>query len=176
MSQSQSQYQNESPEKLLFSFLEKHQIPYKNHQHEPLFTVEESSEVDAQIPGAHTKNLFLKAKSGALILVTLLGRDRLNLKGFEKEIGLGKLSFASPAQMLATLQLTPGSVTPFGLLHESARAVRAYFDQQMMDYELLNFHPLRNDMTTTLTSADFRRFLELVGHPGVVMSLPKKNL
>lgn len=160
------------PEILFFSILKQNGISYTNHTHAPLFTVKESESIDAMIPGAHTKNLFLKSKSGVLILVTLLGKDRLNLKAFEKQLGLGKLSFASPELLLATLHITPGSVTPFALMHPSAKEVRVYLDQRMMDYELLNFHPLRNDMTTTVSSSDFKRFLQAVGHVPTIASLP----
>jgi Ala-tRNA(Pro) deacylase len=160
-------------EELIFSFFKKHEISYQNHTHIPLFTVKESEEVDSKIPGGHTKNLFLKDKSGTLILVTLLGQDRLNLKAFEKEMGFGKLSFASPELLLSKLQVTPGSVTPFALLHSSSQGIRVFLDQAMMDFELLNFHPLRNDMTTTISSADFKRFVGLAGHVPTIARLPK---
>ena len=160
------------PEEKVFGIFRRIGIDFKNHQHTPLFSAKDVDPIEAALPGAHTKNLFLRSKVG-FILVTLLGKDRLNLKQFQKDLGLGSLSFAGEEQLLATLQVPPGSVTPLALLHPSARDVKVYLDRKMMAYEILNFHPLRNDMTTSISSMDFRRYLESLGHCPNIVDLPK---
>lgn len=161
-----------SKEENLFSVFRSLGIEFKNFKHSPLFSTQDSDPIEAAIEGAHTKNLFLRSKVG-FILVTMLGSDRLDLKQFEKNLGLGKLSFASEEQLKDILQVAPGNVTPFALFYPSSRDVKVYLDQSMMNFEVLNFHPLRNDMTTSISSSDFRRFLESCNHCPNVFDLPK---
>jgi Ala-tRNA(Pro) deacylase len=68
------------------------------------------------------------------------------------------------------LGVVPGAVTPFAVLNDTGGQVRVALDRRMMaDHELLNFHPLDNAMTTTLSPADLRRFLDAVAHPPVLL-------
>src|SRR5437016_12833621 len=93
---------HKTPEDLL-SFLSKHNIQTKTFQHKPVFTVDEGREVEESIPGCHTKNLFLVNKrKDTFILVTMIGKDRLDLKAFTKLMGFssGSLSFASDERLL----------------------------------------------------------------------------
>ena len=62
-------------------------IPFAAHEHAAVFTVEESHKVDADIPGAHTKNLFLKDAGGAFWLVTVPALARVDLKALPAAIG-----------------------------------------------------------------------------------------
>ena len=53
----------------LFALLDELGISHQTKNHKPVFTVEESAEIKADMPGAHTKNLFLKDKGGNFFLV-----------------------------------------------------------------------------------------------------------
>src|ERR1700686_5817584 len=102
----------------LFAFLDGLGIVHRTVRHPPLFTVEESRTLRGQIPGGHTKNLFLKDKKDALFLVTAPEDSIIELKSLHRRLGAGgRFSFGSSHLMLETLGLTPGAVTPFGALN-----------------------------------------------------------
>ena len=157
----------------LYRSFEELGIQVKTHEHVPVFTVEEAEKIDAEIPGARSKNLFLKTDKRSYVLVTLLCWDRLDLKAFAKAVGLGKTSFASSEALMEHLGVIPGSVTPFGLLHPNARNIPLYIDAEMMEQEWLNFHPLKNDRTTTIHRDDFQKWLQKLGQSYEIVQLPK---
>jgi Ala-tRNA(Pro) deacylase len=133
--------------------------------HPPLFTVEESRALRGSIPGAHTKNLFLKDRRDALFLVTALEDAAIDLKHLHERIGAsGKLSFGKPELLLETLGVTPGAVTAFGLLNDRPPRVSVILDRALMANALVNCHPLVNTATTTIAAADLLRFVEATGH------------
>lgn len=168
-------FAHKTPENL-FNFLGKHNIQTKTYQHKPIFTVAEGREVEEFIPGCHTKNLFLVNKrKNVFMLITMIGKDRLDLKAFTKLMGFssGSLSFASDEHLLHFLGVEPGHVTPFALLNDSSKEVKVILDQDMMEYEIINFHPLKNDKTTSISSKNFLKFLELVGHKPDIIALSK---
>src|SRR5689334_21022150 len=134
----------------LFAFLDRLGVRHATVRHPPLFTVEESQSLRGQIPGGHTKNLFLKDKRGALFLVTALEDAEIELKSLHRRLGAsGRLSFGSAEQMLELLGVEAGSVTPFGVLNDAQGRVTVVLDAGMMAHATLNFHPLANTMTTS---------------------------
>lgn len=146
-----------------------HGIAYSHHAHPPLHTVAESKQLRGEIPGAHVKNMFLKDKKERLWLVTCLESRRIRIRDLEKEVGATKASFGKPELLWEALGLRPGAVSPFGLINDSARRVTAILDRQMLAVDPINAHPLHNEATTGLSSADFRRFFEIIGHTPVVV-------
>ena len=148
----------------LFDYLDRLGVNHRTVTHPPLFTVEQSRTFRGSIPGGHTKNLFLKDKKGALFLVTALEDAEITLKSLHHSFGHGRFSFGSPEILLATLGVEPGSVTPFGALNDSDRAVTIVLDASMLEHAALNFHPLVNTMTTTIGRDDLLRFLTATGH------------
>lgn len=159
-------------EQLLYALWDQHQLDYTLHLHQPIFTVEDGDEVSQTIPGAHSKNLFLKDKKGNFVLVSVLQDKRVNLKQLSKEVGKGGLSFGSPIDMQHILHLAPGSVTPFGLMNPDAKAVHFILDEDFLQYDYVNFHPLRNDKTAQLAVNDFLRFFEIIQHVPVIRAIP----
>jgi Ala-tRNA(Pro) deacylase len=149
----------------LFAYLDRLGIPHRTVTHPPLFTVEQSQALRGQIPGGHTKNLFLRAKAGELFLLTALEDARIELKRLHSMLGVGRLSFGSADLMRETLGIEPGAVTPFAALNDSGRRVTIVLDATMMRQATLNCHPLVNTMTTSIASGDLVRFLEASGHP-----------
>ena len=147
----------------LFAFFDRHGIEHTTHEHPPVFRVEEGHEIKAALPGGHTKNLFLKDDKGQLWLISALGETRIDLKALPKVVGSGRLSFGKPALMQEVLGVTPGSVTAFALINDTGHRVRFVLDKALMAHELVNFHPLSNDATTAVSSADFRKFLAALG-------------
>lgn len=141
-------------------------IPYTRHEHPPVHTVEEAAVHWATIEATHFKNLFLRNQKGDRhFLVVVEHSKKVDLRSLAEQIGEGKLSFGSPERLLRHLGVTPGSVTPFGLIHESARGVRVFLDQDIRDAARVSFHPNINTATLVLAAADFHRFLEACGNP-----------
>jgi Ala-tRNA(Pro) deacylase len=162
-------------EKILFIFFKKHGLEYLTYEHEPLFTVEDGKGVQGNIPGAHTKNLFLKDKKNTFFLVSVLEHKRVDLKVLSKSYGKGGLSFASSDDLKAMLNVVPGSVTPYGLIFDTQMQVKYLLDQDFMNAQIVNFHPLRNDMTVSVTLKSFVEFLGLIEHPPEIIEIPTES-
>ncbi|MEQ9436453.1 prolyl-tRNA synthetase associated domain-containing protein [Hyphomonas sp.] len=151
-----------SPEDL-FAYLDDHAIAHRTHWHEAVFTVDEGLDLKAAMPGIHTKNLFLKDKDGGFILISAEAHAQIALNQLHRHIGTKRLSFGSPEDMLALLGVTPGSVTAFALMNDTARKVRFIADAALFAADPVNFHPLTNTATTAISRDDFRRFVESTG-------------
>jgi Ala-tRNA(Pro) deacylase len=150
----------------LFAFLDQLGIPHSTVSHLPLFTVEQSRALRGKIPGGHTKNLFLRDKRGAYYLIVAGEEATIDLKGLHRRMGAGgRFSFASPGALQELLGVEPGSVTPFGAINDVGGKVTVVLDAAMLAQELLNYHPLVNTMTTSISRAGLIRFLEACGHP-----------
>lgn len=139
--------------------------------HPALFTVAQSRELRGRIEGGHTKNLFLKDKKDRIWLVVAPEDARIDLKRLHEKIGSARLSFGKPELLVETLGVQPGSVTPFGVVNDTERRVTVVLDEALMRHDLLNFHPLTNEATTTIARADLIAFLEASGHPPRVVAV-----
>ena len=141
-------------------------IPFTRHEHPPVATVEEASQHWAGIDATHCKNLFLRNQKGNRhYLVVLVASKKADLRAVADQIGDGKLSFASPDRMMTHLGVTPGSVSPFGLINDREHAVRVVLDQDFASSTRLAFHPNINTRTLTIAAGDFKRFLDACGNP-----------
>ena len=156
----------------LFAYLADLGIETATVTHEPVFTVEESQDLRGRIDGAHTKNLFLWDRKSSYFLVTALESTTVSLKGLHRKIGAaGRLSFGSAEAMGDLLGVTPGAVTPFGLINDTARRVTFILDPNLAQADVINCHPLVNTMTTSIRTPDLVRFLEATGHPPRIIDL-----
>jgi Ala-tRNA(Pro) deacylase len=145
-------------------------------EHEPVFTVAESRPVKARIPGAHSKNLFVKDKKGRLFLITAKDETPIDLKRVHEAIGAsGRVSFGSADQLRAALGVEPGSVTPFAAVNDSEGEVTVILDANLMEHQRVNFHPLINSMTTGVHRDDLLRFLRATGHEPRILRLPEPS-
>jgi Ala-tRNA(Pro) deacylase len=145
---------------------------YQRYEHPPVTTVAEAELHWTGIEATHCKNLFLRNQKGDRhYLVILTHSKRADLRQVADQIGDGKLSFASPERLMKYLGVTPGAVSPFGLLNDSARHVRVFIDRDLKEAEKVTFHPNDNTATLVLAFADFERFLLHVGHPVRFMSI-----
>jgi Ala-tRNA(Pro) deacylase len=153
----------------LFALFEKLGIKTTTHHHAPVFTVEEAHKVHGDMAGGHCKNLFCKDEKGVLWLIVALEDARINLKTAPDKIGSRRLSFGKPELLMEVLGVEPGSVTPFGLINDTTARVNVILDEAMMKHDILNYHPLRNDATTSISNADLLKFIRGTGHePRVV--------
>ena len=151
-------------ERAVVSRLDELGIGYERHEHPPVATVEEAATHWAGIDSTHCKNLFLRNQKGNRhYLVVLLHSKRADLRKIADQIGDGKLSFASPERLLTHLGLTPGSVSPFGLINDREHAVRVILDRDLASAVRVSFHPNINTATYVIGAQDFARFLSACG-------------
>lgn len=145
--------------------------------HAPLFTVEEARALRGDIPGFHSKNLFLKDKKGTLFLVVAQERALIDLKRLHEALGAsGRVSFGSAELLREVLGVEPGSVTPFAVLNDLAGRVNVVLDINLLSGPPVNFHPLINTMTTGIEPDDLLRFLRAAGHPPRILALPAPEI
>ena len=148
-----------------FAVLDALGIAHKTVKHPPLFTVEQSRVLRGQIPGGHTKNLFLRDKKYELYLVVALEDADIELKDLHRRLGAsGRFSFGSSNLLREVLGVEPGAVTPFGAINDTQGRVTIVLDTPMMEHETLNYHPLVNTMTTSIKRGDLLKFLRSTGH------------
>jgi len=149
----------------LFAFLDRLGIAHATVTHAPLFTVEQSQALRGTIPGGHTKNLFLKDKKDTVFLVVAPEEARVDLKTLHHRLGASRFSFGSAALLEELLGVTPGAVTAFGAINDTAARVNVVIDTGLMEHATINCHPLVNTMTTSIGRDDLVKFLEATGHP-----------
>ena len=149
----------------LFAYLDNLGIAYKTVTHPPVFTVEEARMLRGQVPGGHTKNLFLRDKKDVPYLVVASEDAVIELRSLHRRLGAsGRFSFGSAELMRELLGVEPGSVTPFAVLNDTGCRVTVVLDFAMMANEALNFHPLVNTSTTAISRDGLLKFLEATGH------------
>jgi Ala-tRNA(Pro) deacylase len=156
----------------LFDFLETLDIETATVSHPPLFTVEQSKSLRGQIPGAHTKNLFLRDRKDAHFLVTVEEEADIDLKRIHTLIGAsGRVSFGKQEMLMALLGVTPGAVTPFGLINDKGGKVSFALDARLAEADIVNAHPLTNEATTSIGGRDLLRFVKATGHEVLILNL-----
>jgi Ala-tRNA(Pro) deacylase len=148
------------------------EIPFAEHEHDAVFTVAESDAVHAAMPGAHTKNLFLKDAAGAFWLVTVPSDARVDLKALPAAIGSKRVSFGKAEDMERLLGITPGSVTPLAAINAAPGSITVVLDDALAAAEVVNVHPLRNTATLGLPGATILDLLRHWGHRPLVAPIP----
>ena len=147
--------------KSLIKLLDKNNCQYKLYNHPPLVTVNDSVNMRGKINGGHTKNLFLKNKKNNFFLITCLENTMVDLKLLQKNLNLGNLSFAGEKYLKELLNVNPGAVTPFGLLNDINYQIKFFFDINLNNFEIFNFHPLVNTSTVSIKKEDFFNFFKI---------------
>jgi Ala-tRNA(Pro) deacylase len=155
----------------LFARLAELGIATQTHLHPAVYTVDEARALRGTIPGAHSKNLFLKDKKGEVLLVSALEDADIDLKTFHRRAGTQRLSFGKPELLMELLGLEAGSVTPFGVINDHGARIRVILDERLMRHETLNFHPLTNEATTSISPSGLVAFLRACGHEPEVMDV-----
>ena len=153
----------------LLTWMAENGIDQVTHDHPAVFRVEEGLELKAAMPGAHTKNLFLKDKKGKLWLISARQDTVIDLKRAPRTIGSDRLSFGNEGLLYETLGLRPGSVTALGLINDPDHRVTFLLDKALWDADIVNFHPLTNTATTAMTQDQFRKALAAMGREPVTV-------
>lgn len=171
MSENEETIMPKTPEEL-FAVLNDLGIAHSTKRHPAVFTVAESQSLRDEIPGGHTKNLFLKDKKDQYFLVTVKEDAVVDLKTIHTLIGArGRVSFGKPERLMEFLGVLPGSVTAFGVINDSGHRVRMVLDESLLKHDIINAHPLRNDATTSIGRDDLLRFLQSTGHEPLIVAV-----
>jgi Ala-tRNA(Pro) deacylase len=148
----------------LFRRLDELGIKSVTHEHAAVFTVAESNALHNDLPGGHTKNLFLKDAKDKLWLIVAESHTPVDLKALHKQLGAARFSFGKAELLAEVLGVTPGSVTALAVINDSKRRVSVVVDAALMRYETINCHPLENTATTAIARDDLVKFLRATGH------------
>jgi Ala-tRNA(Pro) deacylase len=156
----------------LVELLTYHRIEVERFEHPPVMTVEESERLVPALPGAKTKNLFLRNKKGDRhFLVTVPHDLAVDLNALGARLGAGRLGFASAERLGRHLGITPGSVSLLALVNDAAHAVEFVIDRRLWQADAVHAHPLRNDATMVVPHASLERFLDVTGHPPRILDV-----
>ena len=156
----------------LLAFLDSLGIAHKTKDHAPVFTVAESVALRDEIPGGHTKNLFVKDKKDRYFLLTVEEHATVDLKTVHTLIGAAsKVSFGKPEKLMDYLGVIPGAVTAFGAINDTGNNVTFVLDADLMREEIINCHPLSNDATTSIARDDLLKFMQATGHTPLVLKV-----
>jgi Ala-tRNA(Pro) deacylase len=153
-------------EEAVFTVLGQLGLPYERHEHPAVFTVDQALEHWAGIEATHCKNLFLRNKKGDRHYLVVAGHSTpIDIGALAVRAGENRLSFASAERLAAHLGLTPGAVSPFGLINDRTKTVRVLLDERLRAATRVGFHPNVNTSTVVLAYAHFERFLAWCGNP-----------
>ncbi len=149
----------------LYEILKKLEIDFRYDEHPPVPTIEEAKKYWKDLDAKHCKNLFFRNHKGNRHhLIILEHTQTLSIKDLEKRLKQGKITFASEKRMLKYLNITPGSVSPFGLINDNENHVHLFIDENLLKAKRISFHPNINTATLSLDFADFMKFLEWTGN------------
>ena len=143
----------------LIKLLKKENYNITVHEHDALFTVQDSKKLRGKIEGTHSKNLFLKNKKNDFFMLTCEETERIDLKKISKLLEFGNASFAKEKYLDQYLKIKPGSVSPFALLNDKEGRVNFFLEQTLYESKLVNFHPLINTFTITIETKKFIEFM-----------------
>lgn len=151
---------------LLYRKLGELGISYEYHAHPPAPTIEIAVQYWKDIKETtHCKNLFFRNHKGNRhYLVIFDHRQSLDIHDLEKRLKQGKLSFASEQRMEKYLGLKPGSVSPFGLIHDQDHHVYLFLDKNLNKLPNISFHPNQNTASLVVAFIDFLGFLKAMGN------------
>ena len=157
----------------IYEFLDNGNIEYQRHDHPPVFTVEDVHRLTPDLPGAKTKNLFLRNKKGNRHFLVVVPADkRINLKALPKVLESSKISFGSPDRLMENLGVTPGSVSLFAIVNDQKNRVEVIIDESLWASEAFQFHPLVNTSTLVISRDSIKRFLAVTGHEVKILDIP----
>lgn len=159
----------------LFEDLDALRVAHEVHEHPAVFTVEESREIKTEIPGEHTKNLFLKDAGGDFWLLTVPAEARIDLKALPAAIGCKRVSFGKAQDMERLIGIKPGSVTPLAMINAGRGTIAVVLDRSLALADRINVHPLRNTATIGLSGGDLLALLEHWGHEALIAQIPVKE-
>ena len=165
------------PENAVYRFLARLSIPFFRIDHEPVHTMEDCQAIDRALGGEICKNLFLCNTQKTRFYLLMIREDKSFItRDVSRQLGVSRLTFGPPEEMEKLLHLSPGAVSPMGLLFESARDVQLIIDEDIKKADQLGCHPCVNTASIRLAMDDFfNRFLPAAGHAPVFVNIPEQS-
>lgn len=150
-------------------------IQFIYYEHPPAPTIEIAMQYWKDLDSSHCKNLFFRNHKGNKhYLVILEHKQNLDIHSLEKILKQGKISFASPERMLKYLGLTPGSVSPFGLINDKGHEVHVFIDENLKQSKTISFHPNINTASLVIKFDDLIFLLKYFGNKFEFIDLVEK--
>ncbi len=160
----------------IYEFFAKHQIEYERHDHPPVYTCEDVNRLVPELPGAKTKNLFVRDQKGKRhFLVSVPDEKSVDLKALAPVLGVDKLSFGSEKRLRKYLGLEPGAVTVLAAMNDTNKAVVVVIDEELWKAETLLYHPLVNTSTVLILRENVERFLEATSHKPRILKIQSRS-
>lgn len=157
---------------MIYEILKELNIKYKEYRHPAVYTCEESDKYHQNSDAGRSKNLFLRNKNGdKYYLIILESKKKVNLKELSVLLDEKKLAFASSEKLLKYLNLTAGSVSPFGLINDIDKEVVVIVDKDLLKYEKVGYHPNINTATLIISIDDFKKYLQWTGNTIVYLDI-----
>nr|MDD6334900.1 YbaK/EbsC family protein [bacterium] len=164
-------------EHTIYQTLDSLHIPYVVERHRPVYTMEDAAAIRSQLMDVpHCKNLFVepvRRAEGRKFLYVLQEHKRADLRYTGQQIGTTKLQLLKPDVLMDMLGVIPGAVSPLALVHPGARPITVLIDRDVMGQDKVCFHPGINTASLCLSTADFKRYLDFVGNPVVLVDAPQ---
>jgi Ala-tRNA(Pro) deacylase len=159
-----------------YQFLADHHIEYERHDHPAVYTVEEAERLVPPLPGAKSKNVFLRDKKGVRhFLVVVPAQKRVNIKALPEAVGSSRLSFGSAERLKKYLGVEAGAVTLLAIFNDPDHAVEVFMDKTLWQSEAFNFHPLVNTATLVISRKNLERFIKATGHEIQILDVPSQD-
>ena len=139
-------------------------------------TMEDCHVIDACLNATVCKNLFLcNRQKTNFYLLMMPGEKVFKTKDLSKQLGVARLSFASPEDMLRLLNITPGSVSVLGLMNDKENEVQLVIDKPVLEDEKFGCHPVINSSTLAIATKDLmEKILPAVHHEAILVELPEE--
>ena len=155
----------------IYNYLKKINIWHEITEHKAVYNMAELAQIDIPYPNSEAKNLFVRDdKKRNYYLITVKGEKRVDLKEFRKQNGLRNLSFASEADLLEYMRLTPGAVSPLGLLNDPEHQVQFYLDAELAGNKI-GVHPNDNTATVWMETDDLIKLIQNNGNEVHVVNI-----
>lgn len=161
-------------EERCYSLLDSLNVEYSRVDHDYADHIDDCHEIEKVLGCEICKNLLLTNRQQTELYLLLMPGDKpFKTKILSKQIGTARLSFATPEQMLAALDITPGSVSVLGLMNDGDNAVHLLIDRDLLRNEYFGCHPCINSSSLKIKTADvIERVIPAMHHPAAYVDLP----
>lgn len=160
-------------EEMLYERLKSLDIPYKIVEHKPVFTTEEADKQIEGHVGVRTKSLFLQNKTKKRFFIVIMDDAKsLDLDFFKDVVDESRVKLASAETINKLIGLELGTVSIFGLTEEVNDKIEVFYDKDMIQEEILTFHPNINTKTIFVKTEDIFKYVESLGYENQIVDLP----
>ena len=150
----------------VYDLLDRLGVSYERIDHPAAMTMEACEEIDCALEATICKNLFLcNRQQTDFYLLMMPGDKKFVTKDLSSQLGVSRLSFGTPAYMEQLLDITPGSLSVMGLMNDHDGRVQLLIDEDVLQGEMIGFHPCINTSSLRLRLSDLMEtIIPAMGH------------